>query len=49
MPLCKTIWVTKMKNDYGCDLIFDYKLENKFYEEKVFENERCSIFKYSKL
>lgn len=39
----------QMKNDYGCDLIFDYKLEDKFYEEKVFENERCSIFKYSKL
>ena len=46
MPLCKTIWVTKMKQDYGCDLFFDYNLEDKFYEEKVFENERCSIFKY---
>jgi dihydrofolate reductase len=47
MPLCKTIWVTKMKEDYGCDLFFDYNLEDKFCEKKVFENERCSIFKYT--
>ena len=46
VPLCKTIWVTKMKKNYGCDLFFDYNLEDKFCEEKVFENERCSIFKY---
>jgi dihydrofolate reductase len=49
MPLCKTIWVTKMKQDHGCDLFFDYQLEDRFREEKVFENERCSIFKYDPL
>jgi len=47
MPLCKTIWVTQMKEDYGCDLIFDYNLEDKFCEEKVFESELCNIYKYS--
>jgi hypothetical protein len=36
-----------MKEEYGCDLFFDYNLEDKFCEKKVFENERCSIFKYS--
>ena len=49
MPLCKTIWVTKLKQDRGCDLFFDYNLEDNFCEEKVFENERCSIFKYNPL
>jgi dihydrofolate reductase len=49
MPLCKTIWVTQIKDDHGCDLLFDYDIENRFCEEKVFENERCSIFKYSPL
>jgi dihydrofolate reductase len=49
IPLCKTIWVTKMKENYSCDLFFDYQLEERFCEEKVFENERCSIFKYNPL
>jgi dihydrofolate reductase len=47
MPLCKSIWVTKMKEDYGCELFFDYNLEDKFCEEKVFESEVCNIYKYS--
>jgi len=46
MPLCKTIWVTRMNNDYGCDLFFDYELEDCFCEKKVFENRDCTIFKY---
>ena len=47
IPLCKTIWVTQMKDNYDCDLFFDYNLENVINEEKVFENEKCNIFKYT--
>ena len=46
IPLCKILWVTELKQDYGCDLFFDYNLENKINEEKVFENKICKIFKY---
>jgi len=47
IPLCKTLWVTQLKKDYGCDLFFDYNLENVINEEKVFENNKCNIFKYT--
>jgi dihydrofolate reductase len=48
IPLCKILWVTKINSDYGCDLIFDYNLEDNFCEEKVFENNTCEIYKYTK-
>ena len=47
-PVCKTLWVTKYKNNSGCDVLFDYNLENKFNEEKVFEKEGFEIYKYTK-
>jgi len=49
IPLCKIIWVTQIKEDHGCDLFFDYNLENDFNEEKVFENNKCKIYKYTRL
>jgi len=49
IPLCRILWVTKVKSDYGCDLFFDYNLENEFSEEKVFENNEYSVYKYTKL
>lgn len=49
IPLCRVLWVTKIKSDHGCDLFFDYNLENSFSEEKVFENNECSVYKYTKL
>ena len=49
IPICKILWVTKVKSDYGCDLFFDYNLENEFSEEKVFENESCCVYTYTKL
>jgi len=49
IPLCRVLWVTKIKSDYGCDLFFDYNLENEFSEEKVFENNEYSVYKYTKL
>jgi dihydrofolate reductase len=24
IPLCETVWVTRFKKDYDCDLFFDY-------------------------
>jgi dihydrofolate reductase len=48
-PLCKVIWVTQIKKSDGCDLFFDYNLENELSEEKVFENENCCVYKYTKL
>jgi hypothetical protein len=47
-PVCKTLWVTKYKNNSGCDVLFDYKVENKFNEEKVFEKDEFEIYKYTK-
>jgi dihydrofolate reductase len=47
IPLCKTLWVTQLKQDYNCDLFFDYNLEESICEEKVFENDECNIFKYT--
>ena len=49
IPLCRALWVTKIKSDYGCDIFFDYNLENEFAEEKVFENNEYSVYKYTKL
>lgn len=48
-PICKSIWVTQTNKKYGCELFFDYNLEDKFLEEKVFENDNCKIYKYMKL
>uniref|UniRef100_A0A6C0DGP7 Uncharacterized protein n=1 Tax=viral metagenome TaxID=1070528 RepID=A0A6C0DGP7_9ZZZZ len=48
IPLCKTIWVAENKEDSNCDLTFDYQLENMFNEEKVFENNKYKIYKYTK-
>ena len=49
IPVCKILWVTKYKTDYGCDLVFDYDLEKTVSEEKVFENCHCTVYKYTKI
>jgi dihydrofolate reductase len=28
LPYCSTIWLTKIKSNYDCDLIFNYNLDN---------------------
>jgi dihydrofolate reductase len=30
--LCKTVWVTRIKKDYSCDLFFDYDFSRDFEE-----------------
>lgn len=41
LPYCSKIWMTKIKSDYECDLIFNYKIENYkkfiFYEDSEIE------------
>jgi hypothetical protein len=48
-PICKTLWVADIKENYGCELFFDYELQDKFCEEKVFDNEKCTVYKYTKI
>jgi hypothetical protein len=45
--ICKKLWITKMKNNYGCEVYFDYQLENYFNEEKVFENNHSTLYKFT--
>jgi len=45
--ICKRLWITKMKNNYGCEVYFDYQLENYFNEEKVFENNHSTLYKFT--
>jgi dihydrofolate reductase len=46
IPLCETIWVTRIKKCFSCDLTFDILLENKFKEIFVEEDDEISISKY---
>jgi len=46
IPLCETIWVTRIKKCFSCDLTFDIDLENNFKEISVEEDNEISISKY---
>ena len=41
LPYCSTIWLTKMKQNYDCDLIFNYDIstytKNIIYEDTELE------------
>ena len=46
-PLCKTVWVTRIKKDYQCDLFIEYDFENQFKDyEIVKDDEELVILKY---
>jgi dihydrofolate reductase len=48
IPLCKTVWVTQIKSNYNCDLVFDYDFK-KDYNEYVYDNDNeLIIYKYVK-
>ena len=34
-PLCETVWVTRIKKDYQCDLHIDYDLTKQFKDQEV--------------
>jgi len=46
IPLCETIWVTRIKKCYSCDLTFEIDLENQFKEVEKEENNEICISKY---
>lgn len=46
IPLCKTIWVTSIKKDYSCDLLFNYDY-SKFTETLIEEDEELKIIQYT--
>jgi dihydrofolate reductase len=52
IPLCKTVWVTRIKKNYSCDLVFDYPLRdsNQFKEPEIIdEDDELIIYKYGKV
>jgi dihydrofolate reductase len=47
-PLCKTVWVTRIKNNYQCDLVINYDFEKQFKENCICaEDKELIIVKYS--
>jgi dihydrofolate reductase len=49
IPLCKIVLVTKLKQNYACDLFFNYDYKKEFKEEIYDEDDSLTIVKYSKL
>ena len=50
IPLCETVWVTRIKKDYSCDLIFEYDLSKQFKEPEIFDkDDELTIYKYEKI
>ena len=46
-PLCKTIWVTRIKNNYQCDLFINYDFKKEFKENCICaEDKELIIVKY---
>ena len=46
-PLCKTVWVTRIKNNYQCDLVINYNFEKQFKENCICaEDKELIIVKY---
>jgi dihydrofolate reductase len=49
IPLCKTVWVTKIKNNYLCDLFINYDFSKEFTEKCIEEDEELQIILYEKI
>jgi len=45
-PLCSTIWVTHIQNDYECSKFFNFDLNNNFESFIINSNEEFTIKKY---
>ena len=48
IPLCQSVWLSRIKNDYSCDLFFDYDFEKEFKEVQSGENDEFKITKFIK-
>lgn len=46
IPLCKTIWVTKIKKDHDCDLFFFYDYSKYYNEELIDDDDELQIVRY---
>jgi dihydrofolate reductase len=44
LPYCSTIWLTKIKENYDCDLVFDYDI-SKFKNEVTYEDNELIIMR----
>ena len=42
LPYCSTIWLTKIKKNYNCDLIFNYDISS-FTKEIIYEDTELDI------
>ena len=46
-PLCKTVWVTRIKKNYKCDLSIDYDFSKQFKDREVVkDDDELLIVKY---
>jgi dihydrofolate reductase len=50
IPICSTVWVTKIKDNYDCDLFFSLDVDNDsgFISESVKTSIEFDIIKYTK-
>ena len=47
IPLCNCVWVTRLKNDYNCDLFMNYDYSN--HSSEVYEeDDELTIIKYTR-
>jgi dihydrofolate reductase len=48
-PICDTLWITKIKHDYNCDLFLTLVLDLTSYKSEIVKNnEEFTITKYQK-
>ena len=44
IPYCSTIWLTKIKSNYDCDLIFNYNIDN-FSKTTIYDDSEIEIIR----
>ena len=49
IPLCDTVWVTKIKHDYACDLFIDYDYSKEFKDTVLEEDAELVITEYIRI
>ena len=49
ISLCSTVWVTTIKQNYSCDLFFNYDYKQQFKDELVEEDDELKIVEWKKI
>ena len=49
IPLCRTIWVTKIKKSYFCDLTYKYNFSDNHIKEIIYDDDELTVLKYTNL